>query len=167
MIRPLVMLLALAAAVLLGLPLLWIAAGALLPAERVQAHAAFLPAAPQDVWSLLTDFPAQTRWRTGLRRVEKRALNLWFEQLEGGVGQTYEITEELAPRRLVRRLAGPPPSIQGEWVFELAPEGAGCRITITRRVRIPNPALRLAVRLFSGSSDPAQVFLDDLRRALK
>lgn len=166
MIRPFILVLGVAAAILLGFPVLWIAVGSVLPRETSLSHSALLPHSPEKVWALLTDFPGQTAWRPRLQRVEKASETAWIEQAQGGLRQRWETVEAESPRKLVRRLAGPSESLQGQWIFQLSPESGGCRLTITRVVRISNPALRLAARLFGSGQDPVLEYLQALERKL-
>lgn len=74
------------------------------------------------------------------------------EHLSSGA-VVYEIVEAAPPARFVSRIADPEQPFGGTWTFELAPEGAGTRVTITERGEVYHPVFRFLSRfVFSQTS---------------
>jgi len=74
---------------------------------------------------------------------------------------TYAIdVDERASRRFTR-IADDKLPFGGRWIFELAPDGAGTRLTITEDGFVKNPVFRLlSRRVFSHTATLERFFLD-------
>jgi uncharacterized protein YndB with AHSA1/START domain len=138
--------------------------GYALPVSHVAAREATLPVAPDRVFAALTDVEAFPRWRSGVERVETLAREphpRWREH--GSDAITFEEVERAAPGRLVTRIADPSLPFGGTWTYELTPDGAGTRLTITERGEVYNPVFRFLSRFVFGHTATIEQYLADLR----
>lgn len=71
------------------------------------------------------------------------------------------------PRLLVTRIADSDLPFGGSWTFELEPEGAATRLTITENGEVYNPFFRFMARFVFGHEGTARAYLEDLRRRLQ
>jgi hypothetical protein len=141
--------------------------GYALPVSHVAARDATLPAPPARVFAALTDVDAFPRWRSDVERVEVLSRDppvTWREH--GSDAITFEEVERAAPRRLVTRIADPSLPFGGTWTYELAPDGAGTRLTITERGEVYNPVFRFLSRFVFGHTATIEQYLADLRAHL-
>jgi hypothetical protein len=137
-----------------------------MPRDLVAARRAVLGRAPADVWRALVDLEAHPRWRKGVTRIEQLSATSYREH--GGHGATrYEIDEDRAPAagvagRRVTRIADDKLPYGGRWIFELAPEGTGSRLTITEDGFIKNPIFRFLSKTVFSTAATLERFLTDL-----
>jgi hypothetical protein len=126
---------------LVGGVALW---GSRLPVAHVASRVLRLNQPPESVWRVLTDYEGQRSWRTDLKavtRVSGAARETWTEVTSSGE-LPLETTESDPPRRLVRTIADRTLPFGGRWVYELASEGPGTRLTITEEGEVYNPLFR-------------------------
>jgi hypothetical protein len=154
-------------AVLVGLILLIVAIGALLPRDHVSSRAAHYNRSPADVWSVITDYPKFTEWRKSVKQVETlppvNNFSSWREMDVQGSGIPYEVIQSIAPQRLVTRIADPKLPFAGTWTYELmaAPDGT-TTLRITENGKIYNPLFRFVARFFMGYAQTQEQYLRDL-----
>lgn len=156
------LLLAVAALVLLGMRL---------PKTHQAASRIRLPATPERVWEIMTDFGSFPLWRPGLAAVELApdvdGLPSWNEVCAAGARVRFRVLEAAPPRRLVTALAGEHLPLRGVWVYELEADGEeGTVLTITERDSIFHPAFRFFVRYVLSYHGVMDVFLLALARVL-
>jgi len=140
--------------------------GYMLPVAHVASADAMIAAPPDHVFALLTDVSAYPRWRPDVSRVEvlSRAPVRWRER--GSTGDiTFEIQENMAPARLVTRIADPTLPFGGTWTFQLTPTSGGTRVTITEHGEVYNPVFRFVSRFVFGHTATIEQFLTALKRA--
>jgi uncharacterized protein YndB with AHSA1/START domain len=139
--------------VLVLLILIVCAIGYMLPKSHVASVTAHFAAPPDSIWTSLTDVPAFPTWRPGLSRVEllpdENGQRGWREVGKNDV-VSYRVVESVAPRRLVTRIADQNLPYGGSWTYELAPDGAGTRLTITENGEVYNPVFRFVSRFVLG-----------------
>lgn len=155
-------------AALIGLVLLMILVGYLLPQDHVATVEEVLPAAPERVWAAMTDVEAYPRWRRGVQSVEiLPARDGRLAWREVGANTMSMGVEESAPGRLwlVRILDGDLP-FGGTWTYEIESEGAGTRITLTEDGSVYNPVFRFVSRFVMGHDATMRAWLEDLRAHL-
>lgn len=153
-----------ALAVLLALVGTILGIGLALPQGHVATVSAELPADRETVWGLIRDLEGSAAWRPGVSRVVR---------LEGSADEVYEefnefgsirmkVESEDPPARLVMRIVDNT-EFGGSWTYELAPAGAGTRLTITEKGEIFNPAFRFMARFVMGY----EATMREYARALK
>lgn len=135
-----------------------------LPVKHVASRQRTFAASPEVVWRTITDVDAFPSWRSDVKSVERvgSAVPLtWIEQ--GSSGRiTFAIEASDPPRRLVTRIADPNLPFGGNWTYELAPAGAGTRLTITENGEIYNPVFRAVARFVLGYEATMASYLDAL-----
>jgi uncharacterized protein YndB with AHSA1/START domain len=155
--------------VLVALVALVAVIGMMLPQAHVASVTRHHEAAPERVWSLITDRQHFPEWRSDLRAVETLpATNgkaRWKERTKYDA-VTMEATEEVSGQRLVTRIADEGLAFGGTWTFELAPDGSGTTLTITERGEVYNPIFRFMSRFVLGHTATMEKFQDDAARAL-
>jgi hypothetical protein len=151
-----------ALAVLVGIVAL---AGALMPVRHVATVRATFHRTPEAIWSAITtigDFPS---WREGLKSVEivddDAQHPRWRET--GSFGTiTMEREEAAPPRKMVSRIVGTESGFGGRWIYEIEPDGAGTRLTITEEGEVYNPIFRFMSRFIFGHSSTMKAYLKGL-----
>ena len=76
------------------------------------------------------------------------------------------LVEQHAPDRVVTRIADPNLPFGGTWTFELTPEAAGTRVTITERGYVTNPIFRAISRFVIGHEASMASYLRELAARL-
>jgi hypothetical protein len=89
----------------------------------------------------------------------------WREHSKSG-DITFEFAETTAHVRAVARIADPSLPFGGRWTYELAPDGAGTRLTITEHGEVYNPIFRFMSRFVFGHTSTIEQFLAALQRRL-
>ena len=152
--------------VLVGLFVLSVIIGALLPKGHVVSRSLKSQAPPEKIWQVISDFPNVPTWHPEVIQVERlpdrHGQEVWRETYKGGHLMKLETTQRLPPRRLVRAIADEKGPFTGCWEFEIMAVAEGSRITITEKGAISNPLIRLIFRLFMK---PA-VYLEKYLQAL-
>ncbi|QJD29498.1 SRPBCC family protein [Methylococcus geothermalis] len=154
--------------IVIGFLLLAVAAlfllGMRLPKTHQAASRIRLPARPERVWEIISDFGGFPHWRPGLAAVERapdiEGLPSWYEVCAGGAKVRFRVLEASPPRRLVTALAGEHLPLRGVWVYELEADGEEATVlTITERDSIFHPAFRFFVRYVLSYHGVMDVFL--------
>ena len=146
---------------LVGLVVLMAAIGALLPRAHTAARTTTFAKPPADVWRALTNLDAQTAWRRGLERIEHVDAVKFREHTTQGV-ILFEVVEDHANERRVTRIADDKLPFGGRWIYELRPDGAGTRLTITEDGFIKNPVFRFLSKTVFSTTATIEKFLQDL-----
>ena len=127
-----------------------------------------LAAAPAVVWNTITDFSNAASFRPDLSRVDvlpaQNGTPVWREVDRKGESITFAVTESIAPKRLVVKIAQPDLPFGGTWVYELAPSGAGTSVRITENGEIYHPIFRFVSHLFLNQAATIEVYLRSLER---
>ena len=154
-------------AALAGIVLLVVVAGMLLPKEHTARSHAAINAPPDSVWRALTDVAAFPTWRDDVSRVEilptTNGKKAWREVGKHGT-IAFEETVAERPRRLVARIADPSLPFGGTWTYDVAPETAGSRVTITEDGVVHNPVFRFMSRFVFGHHATQEAYLRALGR---
>jgi len=132
---------------IVGLAAVAVLIGMLLPRQHRASRSVLLHQPPDAVWSAIRDFAGLPAWWTEMKHVERlrdsSGREVWRQQV-GGFPMTLEIAEEQPTRRLVTRILAPDDApFGGRWVYELAADAGGTRLTITEEGWIANPLFRL------------------------
>lgn len=154
-------------AVLIALAALVMVVGALRPKSHVASHTVVLAAPPDRVWATIADVEHTPEWVPDIRTVERlpdRDGRPSYKEGFGGFEATTVITVSEPPRRMVKEIL-PSGPFYGSWTWELAPEGAGTRLTITERGTVENPFFR-GMMVFHDNTKTARDFAAALGRRL-
>jgi len=137
--------------------------GTMLPKSHVASRSSRFKQPPQAVWTVITGPPG---WRPELRSFEelprRDGRRMWKETDKHGQVITYESVEELAPTRLVTRIADPKLPFGGTWTLQITPEAEGCVLNITEAGEIYNPIFRFVSRFFLGYTGTIEAYLKAL-----
>lgn len=141
--------------------------GMLMPKSHRATRSVRLGVAPEQVWSVVTDFENAASWR-GLKKVERLADRnghpVWNEVgRQGAMPIEIEVFEP--PRKMVGRIADPHLPFGGTWTYEFSPESNGCRLRITEDGEIYNPVFRYIARII-GYSATIEGYLKTLGKRL-
>jgi len=152
-------------AVVVGLGVVVVLVGLMLPVKHEAAVSAAIPAAPEAVWAVLTDPASYPKWRGDVTSVEMLPADsghvAWREQgKNGAISYATELTE--APRRLVTRITDKSLPFGGTWEYVVSPDGAGSRVQITEHGEVYNPVFRFVSRFIMGHTATASAYLKAL-----
>jgi hypothetical protein len=146
---------------LLGLVLAMALIGLALPRDHVVARRTTLAKPPAEVWRVLTDLGAQQTWRRGMKRIEVLTPTTFREHSSQGT-IAFEVTEDRENELRITRIADDKLPFGGRWIYELAPDGAGTRLTITEDGFVKNPIFRFLSKTVFSTSSTLEKFLTDL-----
>jgi uncharacterized protein YndB with AHSA1/START domain len=137
--------------IVIGLPLLGFAIGSMLPRDHSARMRITLHSPPERVWALISDFAGTARWRSDVSRVEMQSAEpgrVRFVETSKQGTVTFELVSQEPPRKQVVRVVDQGQPFGGTWTWEVEPEGAGARLTITETGFITNPLFRVMAKLF-------------------
>ena len=150
---------------IVGVILLVVVVGMLLPKAHVASRKARFNQSPEVVWEAITDFASQSAWRTGLTGVERlpdREGNaVWRETSKRTGPLTMMVTTSDPPERLVTQIVDNR-SFGGSWTYEITLTAAGCELTITERGEIYNPIFRVFARFVFGFTATMETYMKQL-----
>lgn len=156
-----------AIAVVAALVALTAIVGALRPVTHTASHTVVIGAPPDTVWAVIADFARQPEWVpevTGVERLPDREGRPSYREHFGQFAATTVVTQAEAPARLVKEIL-PGGPFYGSWTWELAPQGAGTRLTITERGTVPNPLFR-GMMIFHDETKSARQYAAALAQRL-
>jgi uncharacterized protein YndB with AHSA1/START domain len=143
--------------------------GWLQPREHVASSRLVLRAAPDTVWSLITDHAAMPDWRSGLEKVERAPDQdghaVWIET--SGFGPLPLLVERAEPPRLYRlRIAADDLGFGGTWIYAIEPAGEGCTLTITEDGYVDSLLFRALGPFMGGHHGTMDAYLRDVAKEL-
>jgi len=143
------------------------AIGYALPQGHVASREGTFEAAPSEVFDTIVDVARYPDWRTDISRIDvlSDAPRTWREH-SGGDAITFATVDSRRAELLQVRIADPELPFGGTWTYELAPAGAGTRLTITERGEVYNPIFRFVSRFVIGHTATLDTYLADLHRRL-
>jgi polyketide cyclase/dehydrase/lipid transport protein len=153
--------------VLVGLMLLVVLVGWLLPVGHRATREATLRVSPARLFALLTtpaDFP---KWRTGVKSIELLPRETGgpqqFREVSGYGTILYTITRALPDRELVTQIADRNLPYGGGWTCEIIPVGAdSATLRVTENGEIYNPLFRFVSRFILGYHSSLDRYLRDV-----
>lgn len=156
-----------ALAVIAGLVLVVVAVGYALPVRHVASVAATIPAPPDSVWAAVASPETYQSWHPGVSRVEilppMDGRVAWRETGKDGSISYVAVASE-PPRRFVARITDRDLPFGGSWEWQLAPDGAGTRVTVTERGEVYNPIFRFVSRFVIGHTKTLTDYVKALGR---
>ncbi len=148
--------------VLILLIAILVGVGYTLPVAHTARRTVVLQAPPAEVWAAITDVAAYPAWRSDVESVELLApvesRQSWRENGDNGA-ITYAMVRVDPPTRLVTRITDRDLPFGGEWEYEIAPAGAGSRMSITERGEVYNPVFRFVSRFVMGHTATLDAYL--------
>ena len=152
-------------AVVVGLGLVVVLVGFMLPVKHEATVSAAIPAAPEAVWAVLTDPASYPKWRGDVTSVEMLPSDAgraaWREQGKNGA-ISYAVEQAEAPRRLVSRITDKGLPFGGSWEYVITGEGTGSRVRITEHGEVYNPVFRFVSRFIMGHTATPSAYLKAL-----
>ncbi len=130
---------------LAGLGAVACAIGWFLPRSHVASASALVDMTPEQVYSLIADVEGYPSWWKDYDPIPVRT------------------EEAIRPRRLVTRIE-PGQPFGGTWTFDIVPEGAGSRLTITEHGEIYNLFFRFMSRTFMSQTATMEGMLRAMRQ---
>lgn len=156
-----------AAVSLAGLLILIVVIGALLPKKHTVSRTISLHHPADQVWSLISGPPT---WRPDVSNYQElpphEGHRIWRETDKHGQTITFEAIASTPPRRLVTRIADPKLPFGGTWIYEIAPQGSSCTLTITENGEVYNPIFRFVSRFIMGDTATIDSYLAALNSKL-
>ena len=152
-------------AVVVGLGLIVVVAGYLLPVQHVVTVAAHVPATPEQVWDAVTDVAAYPKWRgdvTSVAMLPSDSGHVAWREHGKNDAISYAIEQAERPRRLVTRITDTSLPFGGSWEYLISAEGNGSRVQITEQGEVYNPVFRFVSRFIMGHAATASAFLRSL-----
>ena len=156
-------------AVIVGAPLLLMLIGSFLPRNHTARVTRDLPATPDRVWALVSDFAGTPRWRKDVTAITVEPstggpMRFTEKSKQGAI--PFEVLSQEPPRRQVVRIVDEKQPFGGTWTWNLEPSAAGTRLTITEDGFIKNPMFRVLSKLFFPPTATMEKYLGDLSHAL-
>lgn len=155
-----------ALAVIVGLILVVVVVGALLPKQHHVTRAARFPKPPEAIWAAMSDYQEFPSWRSNVKRVEAipsgNNLPAWREIDSHDGSLPMQTLESEAPRRLVTEIADKNLPFGGTWTTEIARIDGGSFVRITEDGEIRNPIFRFMSRFILGLTATMETYLRDL-----
>ena len=152
-------------AVVVGLGLLVVIVGFLLPARHEATVSATIPATPEAVWGVLTDPASYPKWRGDVTSVELLPTDsghVAWRELGKNSAITFVVEQAEPPKRLVTRITDRSLPFGGSWEYLVTGEGAGSRVQITEHGEVYNPVFRFVSRFIMGHTATASAYLKAL-----
>jgi hypothetical protein len=144
---------------ILMIPAIVVAIGAMLPKEHVATGKVLLNASPADVFALIA---GPSTWRGLKYELLTESPLKWRE-----TDITYERVETVPPTRLVNRIADPKLPFGGTWTYEIAPQANGTELTITEHGEVYNPIFRFVSKFIMGHTATIEKYQHDLSAHFK
>jgi hypothetical protein len=156
--------------VIVATVLLMVVVGFLLPREHIASVQASYRTSPSQLYTLITDIENGPSWRTGLQKVEILSSGgeplRWRETADWGT-ITFVRDVSQPHSRVVHRIADESEGFGGTWTYEIQPDGAGSRLTITERGIVYNPVFRFLSKFVFGHYRSLETYAQDLARRLE
>lgn len=159
---------ALIAAVPIGLLLIVLGIGALLPREHVARGERTVRLAPEAVAARIRDVGAYSGWRSNVDRVDIGRSDggaIDFVEHNGGDAIAFSLVEEEAGRRFRSTIANPDLPFGGYWIVTVDPAGEGSRVAVEEHGHVGNPLFRFVSTLILGHNRTLETWLGDLERS--
>ena len=153
---------------LVGIVVLALVVGFLLPRNHEARGAAEFRASPAAVYAVVSDFGKYPEWRTGVTRVDVTEDGQGMLVTEHGSSGVipYRIDLLKPPSGFVMRIADPHLGFGGTWTFEILPNDSGSELLLTEHGEVGNPLFRLMSKLFFSPTATIETYLADLKRRL-
>lgn len=154
--------------ILLAAALVIVIVGWRLPVAHVATRSVLVSASPETVFALISTPESYPQWRTDVKKVDVTTENGATRFREDGENGPilFEITEKVAPRRFVTRIADKSLPFGGRWIYEIAPAQGGSELRITEEGEVYNPVFRFVSRYIMGHTATIDSYLGAVQKRL-
>ena len=154
---------------LAGLVVVMALIGLVLPRDHLNARTAVLARPPDDVWRAISRVEDHVGWRRGLKQIEALPAvdgkpSYRERTSQGNFVLVVEVDQPPALR--ITRMDDRGQPFGGRWIYELAPDGEGTRLTITEDGFVKNPVFRFLWKTVIPQAATLEKFLADLGKHL-
>lgn len=154
--------------VIVGLIVLVLGVGWLLPVEHTAAVRARIDAPPESVYARILDVEAGEGWREDVHEVVvlsgPNEPVRWRET--GDFGSIVMVRDEAMPAsRVVARIDDPEQPFGGRWIYRLEPDAGGTRLTITEEGEVYSPLFRFMSKFIFGHYSTLETYVAALGRS--
>lgn len=132
-----------------------VVSGSVVRPDHVAVVRIVLKTPPAAVFAAIADHAAQSGWRPELKALEllpPRDGKTAFRETTAMGAVTFVVDEAVPDARYVTRIDDPELPFAGRWVFELAPDGGGTRLTITEEGAVKSFLFRALSPLFDKTA---------------
>jgi hypothetical protein len=139
--------------------------GSRLPKAHVASRSILLHQSRTNIYATIRDFAAASSWRTDVKSIELLepvGNKVRFREHGSNGDVTYEVDEDVAGQRLVTRIVDTDLGYSGRWVYQLADENNGTRLTITEEGEVSNVFFRFMSRYIFGHTATIDSYLTAL-----
>jgi uncharacterized protein YndB with AHSA1/START domain len=150
---------------IVGLVILVVAVGYALPVKHRASRERTFASAPERIYGIITAYGDYPEWRRGVQRVEivvDPAGRTVFREVGDDETMSYIVEDDVAPRRVVTRIADPGLPFGGRWTYEITPAAAGTTLRIVEDGEVYNPVFRFVSRFIIGHHHTMDRYLEDL-----
>ncbi len=163
--RKVIRILGLVMAFIVGILLLVLVGGLLLPEEHHASRTLATKQSPQTMWDTINDHANEPKWRSDIESVtsigERNGKPVLQENYKDGNTLALMTTESRPPTRMVREIAEEGP-FSGRWEIDIQPTPAGSNVTITEVGKVPNPFFRFVSKYVIGHTTQMEKYLTNL-----
>jgi hypothetical protein len=149
-----------------------VGAGFLIPREHIASSSIALKQPPDTVWEVVRHLGEVSAWwdnvsESAIVPDDAEGREVWQYSMQDGSTMLLVVDRAEAPRRLVTRIEAPPnAAFGGSWIYEIASDGAGSRLTVTEEGWIANPIFRVLAKTVFGYHRTLDSYLVALGRRL-
>lgn len=155
-----------AIAILVGIILVVVVIGALLPEKHTATAEANFRQPSSAVWQAITDYAKFPEWRNTVSRVQPlppvNGHPSWIEFDSHSDASPHEVIESVPPQKFVTRIADPKLPFGGTWTFEITPTSTGSTLRITENGEVHNVIFRFMSRFVFGQRSTIDTYLKAL-----
>ncbi|HYN23678.1 MAG TPA: SRPBCC family protein [Pyrinomonadaceae bacterium] len=164
--RKLVPILGLVIAFIVGILLVVLVGGLLLPEEHHASRTLVTKQSPQAIWETINDHANEAKWRSDIESVaslgERNGKPVWQENYKDGNKVALITTESKPPTRIVRELTDLEGPFSGRWEIDIQPTPTGSNVKITEIGKVSNPFFRFVSKYLIGHTTFMEKYLKGL-----
>ncbi|HZI62899.1 MAG TPA: SRPBCC family protein [Pyrinomonadaceae bacterium] len=141
--------------------------GSRLPKNHVASRSIFLRKPPQDVYVIIRDFASMSKWRSDVKQVDVEAPPggpVYFREDSKHGTVNYELIEDIPNQRMVTKIRDTDLGYGGQWIYTLAEENGGTRVTIREDGEVSNVLFRFMSRYVFGHTSTIDSYLTSLAK---
>ena len=152
---------------LVGVIVLLVLSGYLLPKDHIASVEKSFSSSPQDIYKIVRNVSEYKDWRSGLKSVEVESDTIWTESDSHGNNIRFGIIEERSPNYLRTKILSEDLPFGGGWEFEISSNGPNTKLKITEKGFVTNPLFRVLSKFVFGHDATMKTYLEDLGKRLE